>query len=303
MKKAIIPMAVVALMLASCEPTTKDSYKTMGYPECNFIIDNSDASAPAQVSTASYEVKFNLSKYCVDIKTSDLVINNQKVSFETDTMALRTRNVQTTIDGKTETLSLLTFSSGGSKWPGSAASDIKGTFVYSLVPTGSDILNPNFNVAYVERLDMNYMINDRYNVQTFWPANFYMGQSVATAGNDSYSTKNISYLTQIDFEKKTASVLVYNAEFAANEEKALPKVIRFEDIPVVFTHDSFSLESAAPKTTVLGKKDNKTEMVDSVGFAATDFNLTLISRDLTEAMISYKLDGKTINFRGCSILK
>ena len=103
--------------------------------------------------------------------------------------------------------------------------------------------------------------------------------------------------------KKTASVYVYNAEFSADKDKTLPKVIRFEGIPVIFNHYGFTLESPAPKTQVLGIKDNRTTLVDSVGFNATDFSMALPSDDLTDAMISYKLAGHQVNFNGCSIIK
>lgn len=302
MKKAIFPMAAMAILLASCEPNTKDSYQTIGYTECNLIIDNSNVSAPAQVSSATYETTINFSKYCVDVKSTNFILDNQTVSFETDTMAVRYKKVETIIDGKTENLSYLTFGKRGSAGVGSSISDLNGTFVYCYVPAGTDKLNPNFNVKYTERLDMSFQLSDRYSVQTFWPSAFYVGQTVASADGQSFATKEGNYMTEIDFKNKKASVYLYNAELSA-DGKTLPRVILFDEIPVVINHYGFSLESEAPKTTVLGKKDNKTAMVDSVGFAATDFSLRMTTTDLTEVEISYKLDGKNVNFHGRSSLK
>lgn len=293
-------MAATALLLASCDTGTKDSYQTIFYPEYNLIVDNTDASQPAQVSNGNYEVKFNISKNCVDIKASDIIFNNQKYSFETDTMALRQKFFN--IDGSQTYY--LTFSKRGSSVVGSPASDLAGTFVYCYYPTNSDnLLNPDFTLRGVERLDLSYTLSDSYKVQTFWPFAFYQGQSVVSSGYNTYSTKESGYLTQIDFEKKTASLYIYNAEFTGDKDKTLPKVIKLEDIPVVFTHEGFSLEAAAPKTTVLGIKDSRPALVDSVGFAATDFSLALTSADLTDVMISYKLLDHQVNFRGCSIVK
>ncbi|MDE6378930.1 MAG: hypothetical protein K2L11_00545 [Muribaculaceae bacterium] len=302
MKKVIIPMAAMALLMASCDTDTKDSYQTMPYIECNLIIDNSNVSEPAQVSSATYETKINLSKRCVDIKASDFILDNQKLSFETDTMALSTKNFQATIDGKTEQVTYLTFGKRGSAGTGSSVTDLNGTFVLCYVPTGSDILNPNFNISYVERLDMSFQLNDRYSVQTFWPSAFYVGQTSTTSESGNFATNNGNYLMQIDFKEKKATVYLYNAQLSA-DGKELPKVIRFEEIPVLMSHYGFSLVAEAPKTTVLGKKDNKTEMVDSVGFAATDFSLHMTTTDLTEVEISYKIDGKNVNFHGRSTIK
>lgn len=302
MKKMLIPLAASALLLASCDTSTKDSYRTIPYYEYNLIVDNVDPSVPAATSYATYEVKFNISKYCVDVKGSDLIFNNQKYSFETDTMALRQKPY--TIDG--QTAYNLTFSksgNAGASGTGSSASNLQGTFVYCYIPQSNDILNPTFELGANERLDMSYTLNDRYSVQTFWPAAYYKGQTVATDDGESHSTNDTGYLTQIDFEKKTASVYVYNAKFSANEEKPLPKVMLFEGIPLVFSHDGFSLEAAAPKTTVLGVKNNLPALVDSVGFGATDFSMVMTSKDLTEVWMTYKLNGKQVNFRGCSIIK
>ncbi len=130
-----------------------------------------------------------------------------------------------------------------------------------------------------------------------------MGNTIASEGSSSFSTKNGHYLADIDFEKKVARVYVYNAELSPAQDKSLPKVIRFEEIPVVFSHNGFSLRSDAPKTTVLGQKDNTITMVDSVGFAATDFRMDYISSDMNDVSISYKLDGRSVYFQGCSILK
>ncbi len=293
-------MAVMALLLASCDTSTKDSYQTLTYPEYNLLVDNQDMSAEAQASFSNYELKFNISKNVIDVKTSDIIINNQKHSFETDTMSLRT-NIFKTENG--EDAFNYAFSKSGAAGPGSSASNFKGQLVWCYMPSGSNLLSPTYDVTVGQRLDLNYTLNDRYSVQTFWPAALYKGQTVSTSGSTTHTNKNSDYLTQIDFDKKKASIYVYNAELSADQAKDFPKVIRFEDIPIEFTHNGFVLRSAAPKTTILGKKDNTVTMVDSVGFNATDFSFNLYSSDLTDVTISYNLDGKSVNFRGCSIVK
>ena len=302
MKKAIIPMAAMALMLASCDSTGKDSYQTMTFSEFNLIIDNSNVSEPSQVSTASYETKINFSKYCVDIKTKDFIIDNHNISFEKDTMALRYKNFETTIDGKPQKISYLTFGKRGSAGIGSSVSDLNGTLVFCYVPIGTDVLNPDFKISYAERLDMSFKLNDRYSVQTFWPSALYVGQTTTNSDGQTFSTTNGNYMMQIDFKNKKATVYLYNGQLSATDNN-LPKVICFDEIPVLFDHIGFYLEASAPKTTVLGKKDNNKALVDSVGFAATDFSLRMTTPDLSEAQISYNLDGKSVNFHGRSSIK
>lgn len=299
MKKTIFAFSMMALLLASCDTNVNDSYKTISYPEFNLIVDTQDASAPAIASYSKYDIKFNISQQCVDVKASDLILNNKRYSFETDTMALHHKYFK--IDGNTSYY--LTFSQYGSAGVGSPVSDINGTFVACYVRQTTDSLNPSYTVGAMERLDMSYVLDGRYKIQTFWPTAYFQGQTSAISDNGIFSTKDTGYYTEIDFSKNTAKVYVYNPAYSPEKEDALPKVIRFEDVPVIITHDGFSLEAAAPKTKVLGVKDNRTALVDSVGFEATDFSLFLTSPDLTDAVISYKLKGRQFNFRGCSIIK
>lgn len=297
MNKIILPLAATVLLVASCDPNTKDSYQTLSYPEYNLIIDNQNPDQLAQASYVNYEVKNNISKDVIDIKASDLIINNQKYSFETDTMKLRTKTFS--VEGGT-TYNLY-FTHPGKT--GTSVSDITGTFVYYYMAP-SNLLNPTYeNTQVGQRLDMSYLLNDRYKIQTFWPSAFYKGQTTSFSDEGSHSTKNSDYLALIDFEKNLASVYVYNAELSANQDAKFPKIIRFENIPVKFNHLGFSIESESPKTTVLGRKDDKAAMVDSVGFEAQNFSLVMLSGDLTETQISYTLKGNRVNFHGCSIVK
>ncbi|MDE6560844.1 MAG: hypothetical protein K2K75_05670 [Muribaculaceae bacterium] len=299
MKKAIIPFAAMALALASCNTETKDSYQTINFREYNLIIDTQDPSQMAQASDVTYEVKNNISRQVVDVKANDIIINNQKHSFETDTMGLHSTSFK--VDGLGDVYNVY-FSKYGNAGIGSNVRDLKGTIVYGYAAM-SNLLNPVYDIPIVQRLDMSYTLNDRYSVQTFWPAAMFRGQTMSSTTGESHTTKGSDYVAIIDFEKKTASVYVYNAELSANQDKSFPKVIRFGEIPVVFTHEGFSLQSPAPMTKILGKKDNQIALVDSVGFAATDFSFYLTSPDLTEVSINYKLDGRNVSFRGCSILK
>ena len=303
MNRTLIPIAALALTVASCSTDVKDSYQTIPYKEYNLIVDNQDASQSAQVSLATYDLKNNISKGVVDVKCSDLIINNQKISFETDTMRIYSRTFTiTNIDGAGSGVNYY-FSKRGNAGVGSGAFDLTGNLVWNLIPSSNNLLDPNYTLTLGQRLDLKYTLNDRYSVQTFWPTALFVGNTVANEGTSSFSTKNGHYLADIDFEKKVARVYIYNAEFSTTQDKSFPKVIRLEDIPVVFSHTGFTLRSDAPKTTVLGKKDNTITMVDSVGFSATDFKMDFMPSDLTDVSVSYKLDGRNVYFQGCSILK
>lgn len=302
MNKSIIAAALAVTALASCNTDTKDSYQTQPYPEYNLIVDNQDYSQLAQVSYCDYSAKYNLSRNVMDITATDIVVDNEKYSFETDEMQVGSEAVK--LEGTDGYLYNLVVSKSGQTATGSIASDLNGKFVWYYWPTNADPISPYYNVTLGQRLDMRYTLDNRYSVQTFWPVSFYKGLSNAYADGESYSNKTADYMANIDFKNKKATVYVYNPEFSGNQPTSFPKVICFDEIPVVFTHEGFSLEASAPKTTILGKdSNNKAVMVDSVGFAATDFSLYFLSQDKTDISLSYKLDGKAISFTGSSILK
>lgn len=301
MKKAILSLASMALLLASCVPNTKDSYQTYSFPEYNMMVDTHDMDADAQASLSSYALKYNMSKNVIDIKTQDLVLNNQKYSFETDEMEFRSEMFKTENMGDAYNQ---VFSKSGAVSVGSVASNLNGKLVWCYMRDNSNLNDPNYRLAVTQRLDLSYILNDRYKVQTFWPAALYKGTSWATdSDGTTYTDKNTDYLTQIDFEKKKAALYIYNAALSEGQGQDYPKVICIDDLPIIFYHDGIKLESAAPKTTVLGKDDNKVAMIESSDYKVTDFSFAMTSQDLTDVEINFKLDGKSVSFRGCSILK
>lgn len=301
MKKILFSLAVIATLLTSCGTNSKDSYTTVNFGESNLIVDLDNATEPAQVSSAVYSVTLNYSKNSIDMSTNDLVINNQKVAFETDTMAYRAATYVSQ-NGQ----SYFNIGMFGKKENVGKGADI--TNLDAMFTPGvyfvSDLYVPEVtSVSGVPgyRLIMGYNLNSRYRVRTFWNMCFYMGKSYVS-GDMIYNTEKTSYRVELNQEKKTARVVVYYPQFTDSDEN-VPQAIVMEDIPVKFTHDSYYLAADAPKTRVLGKKDNTIALVDSDKYKATDFRLDITSSDLTEAAISYKIDGKTISFTGCSIIK
>lgn len=300
MKKTFLSCVALGLLVASCDTSSKDSYQTIPYSEYNLIVDTQNPDQLAQVSYSEYQVKYNISKYTMDVKSSDIIINNQKYSFETDPMAINSTSFKTADNLTVEKTS---FSQKGSAGVGSPVSDLNAYFAYCYVPASNDLLYPDLKLTYNQRLDINYTLSDRYRIQSFWPSAVFVGHSYAVEGSNTFTSKEGFYIVNLDFEKKTASVLVYRPEFSADQSKEFPQIISMDNAPINFTHDSFSVDAAAPNTKVLGKKDNSTALVESDEYKATDLSVTVTSSDLTEVVISYKFAGKTITFTGCSILK
>lgn len=302
MKRLFLPFAALAIMAASCDTETKDSYSTINFGECNLITSLDDESQTAQISSSVYTMRLNWTKYCVNLSTSDLVVNNQKISFETDTMALKTYYlVSEANEGnyiENGIFSSKTNIGTGAEITNLDATFTPGNYVYnSIYVPGVETMSSYQGY----RLVMGYDLNSRYHVQTFWPICCYMGQSYVV-GAETFSTLNTSYRVELNTEKNTARVIIYNPQFTSSDNE-VPKAIVADEIPIKYSTKAYYLEADAPQTTVLGSKDGVVALVDTDKYNVTDFSFTLESADLTEAVITYKIDGYRVTFSGVSIVK
>ena len=297
-KLKFLYLAVVALAFTSCDIANRDSHYDMTYTVNNLIVDTDNLDQPAIVSESKYKFFHNLSKNCVDITATDVVIDNRKISFETDTMAPVSKTFG-------EKVSYLGFSRKGNVGKGASISDLSGYLPYLYRVASTNLFNSNYKFEYnlQESLIMNYMLDDRYRVSTFQSFSTYVGSSYVSDNGSTYSTKNTGYVVDINFTKKTASVYVLGMELTADPKNTDAKVMLMQDVPVVFTHEGFRLEASAPKTAIPGTVDNKSAFVESPNYKVTDFSMTLVYPELTDAMISYKVAGKNVQFNGSCILK
>lgn len=297
MKKLLLPFAVVALVATSCSTDVKDSQYSDNYPEYNLIVDLNDPDALASASEGSYKFTYNITRNVVDISTSDLIINNQKSSFQTDTMGIKPKVLG-------DKVSCLGFSSSRNVGQGATVTNLQGYMPTCFVASNSNILSSSykFEYNYYTRLQLEYDLNDNYHVTTFWPQTCFVGSTNVISGDSSYSTNDTGFLLSIDFAKKLAKVYVLGVKLAAEDIENAPKVIVLEDVPVTMTHDSFFLDCASAKTQIPGVKDNTATLVETDEYKVTDLSLRL-SPDLIDANINFKVMDKTVYFRGSSIVK
>lgn len=318
-KKIFFPIITLALCLTACDAGKNQNTQTFTYSNItNLIADTSNPESLAQATVANYIVTEDYDNGSIELSASDIIVNNQKYSFESDTLMLKPKYFGNDISYKA-------FSRiGNISKGGSTASNMDGFFAAYYIPvnagysslTTSDLLSQNYkfnytissvgsysNNSYFFPL-LDYVLNDTYRITTFMPVSCYVGSSYITDGHNGLNTKDTGYQVVLDFSKKEATVYVLGVELLADEDSETPKTIRLDNIPIVMTHDRYRLEAASPKTTVPGKtSDGTMGFVESADYQVTDFSLSVASQDLTEVIISYKVAGKTVTFEGCSILK
>ena len=297
-KLKFLCLAIIALAFTSCDIGNKDSYYDMTYGEANLIVNIKDPNQVASVSESAYKFHYNISKNVVDVSTNDFIINNRKISFETDTMAPSSKNFG-------EKLSYLGFSRTGNVGKGASVTEFSGYIPYQYTVGSANLFSSNykFEYSYAERLLLNYVLNDEYRVSTFKAFSTYVGNSYVSEESYTYSTKNTGYVIDIDFSKNKARVYVLGMELEATPNSSDPKVMLLEDVPVVFSHDGFKLEANAPKTTIPGVVDNKNTFVESEKYKVTDFSISYVYPELVDVNVNYKVAGKRVNFIGSSIKK
>ncbi|MDE6649526.1 MAG: hypothetical protein K2K45_06330 [Muribaculaceae bacterium] len=297
-KLKIFYLALVGVALTSCDMANRDSHYDMTYNVDNLIVDTENFDQPAVVSESKYKFYHNLSKNSVDITASDVIIDNRKISFETDTMAPVSKTFS-------ENVAYLGFSRKGNVGKGASVSDLSGYIPYLYRVASTNLFNSNYKFEYnlEQSLILNYMLDGKYRISTFQSFSTYVGSSYVTDSGSSFSTKNTGYVVDIDFTKKTALVYVLGMELTADPKSTDAKVMLLQDVPVIFTHEGFRLEASAPKTTIPGTVDNKSAFVESPDYKVSDFSMALVYPELTDTEINYKVAGKNVHFNGCSILK
>ena len=298
MKKILLPLAALAVIAISCDTNVKDSTATNTYGGYNLIENLHDLSEPALATEGYYTVKQNITRWTVDLEANEMIIDNQKYTFETDTMGIKPKNFG-------DNISYMGFSSTGNIGKGAKITDLSGYLAASYVLTSTNVLSPSykFEKGVSGRLILDYTLNDQYHIKTFWPQACYVGQSYISEGSSSYSTEDTGYHVSIDFAKKIATVYALEFKVGTLSEDSAPGVILLEEIPVTMTHYGYHIEVSAPKTTVPGVVDNKSQFVATTRYNVTDFTLDLTSPDLTDVQITFKIDGKSVYFKGCSIVK
>lgn len=300
--KKLLFIAALAATLTSCGIDSKDSYSSVNFLEYNLITDLENASEPAQVAPAVYNLKLNYSKNTMDVTASGLTAGNDKISFETTPMPFTAYYLGSS-DGSSS-FTEYRFSSTSNVGNGAEVTNLSAT-VTPGVYNFSGLYIPGFEstqYSFGSRLLMGYDLNGKYHVQTFWTTCYYAGQSYVSGGGTSYSTKDTGYRVDLDFEKKTAKVAVIYPKLS-EENTDVPNAIVMENVPILFSHNCYYLAAESPKTTVLGVKDNVQALVESERFNVTDFRMDITNGDLTEVSINYRIDNKAVNFEGLSVIK
>lgn len=295
MKKLFLGIAAVSMLaMTSCKE--EESTNTVNYPVTtyNLVVDNESGSA-ASVVASTYKFNYDLNSRKVTISTELAMSSLSSTSFITNSISY---------DGGVFTLyekfsDLLNYSGEiinvKSDNAGSTGSQLAirnldcqlTTFVY--VPESiQGIKDVSFPYGYEYAL-MSYDLGDKYSVRTFWPDATFKGvtntQYPYKGENKTFSNEDMLYRVMLDLEKKTATVVMYNAKFAQEMPNALSNIV-LENLPVTIDAQGYSISATNIEPKVYGSG----VATPYPNFTFDKFEMSTVG-DLTETTISYTVAG------------
>ncbi len=301
--------AAILLPLASCnDDSSKNSY-TRGLPisAYNLVTAVDDASVKPAVGLSGYNVTFKYEdqKNSVQIKSGNVVLpDGGSISFTTKPMAVNVSTV--TVDDSNR--ELIKFTSENPSESGAEVSQLNGMITQSGYYPGSaevkgyDLLFPSSTKHYPI---LDYVLNEKWRVRTFWRDMTFMGSTITTGSNMPGPFTNTKFRYRIYMKTNTngaltgkADVIFYNAKFAANMPFEMTIVLR--DLDLKFSNSGYTLSGTDVIPDMVSDGDQFTPYPS---FVFNNFTFTAVG-DLTQATASYKVAGKyNGQFQGSSIVK
>lgn len=272
----------MAMLLAGCKNDDVNE-QTVGYRCANFITSVDGKEAPV-VSNATYSVRLNYTDALIDVQATDLKINGADVAAYAVNVPMKVSN--------TEMNQLITFSSQTPQVASSSEriSALKGelptVFFYETTKIpGVTETYPAGPTPYIS-----YIVGGTHRVRTFAKDPFFRGTTV-TKGTDregvpfTYENKDVCYHAVMNFEKKTADIVLYRAKFA-EAAPAIPAIV-LRGLKIEFNNAGYIIsgENIVPET-VEGSSTTPNER-----FMFNSFELRTTSENLVQAKCTYKVAG------------
>lgn len=241
---SLVILAVSAVSFTSCldsDNSDQNFTYTYGGNECFNRVVERGTTNEIWTKQPSYTFKYNVSKSKIDVQMSGITLGDdyKNLSFALPTLSFTQNNK----DGFIET-------SGRDILPVTPSPYAFDVFKLRSYPARAIYINGKYVGLPV--YDLSYTIqntsdNSIYDVTVYPVVNAYLGAT------NSYDLENSSqvfvnkenlyqspFVVEIDYEKKTAKMYVYNAKFKKDKN---PTTFSVKDLPVTFTSDGYSIST------------------------------------------------------------
>ncbi len=144
------------------------------------------------------------------------------------------------------------------------------------------------NTNVLSRLNLSYTYDNLYNVTTFYPDMMFAGETSTTVseGADPYKSSTPRYRVVINWEEKTASMVIYNAKF--NPQMPEMTALLLKGLSVEWTPTGYIITG---ENIVAGQVENG-QATPVPAFPFTSIKVETTSADMTQAKIDYVVGGR-----------
>ncbi len=297
-------MAGAAVSLVSCdkENGSGSSYSSTTPVSAYNLYVSAAGDGEAYTGTAVYKFTLKIPEYTIQLAADAMATpGGSTASFSTVEMNFATAYVS--VDDMSR--EVIAFGAEDAAEGGTKVSGLKGYLTQAAyLPVGETVpgytvLVPSNSLHYAV---MQYTLNDRWNVRTFWPDATFRGSTVTSypGMTDAYSTDGISYRVVMQLRdgaiSDKADVIFYNAKFAPNAPEI---TVVLKNLDLQFTENGYTVSGvdAIPYMVEAGA------LQETPRFKFNRFDMD-VTGDLTTAVIGYQVaDVYTGSFTGVSVVR
>lgn len=281
----LFSLPFVACSDSNEEPGRTDYYLIPAYNHFSAV----DGTPGASVNMATYKFALRFPGETITFSSGNLQLpGGSPVTFSVDNMPFSVENVK--VDNTP--CEWLRFAGEHSSSQGSTVASLTGALTDAAYA-------PDFNIDGYERLVpsnlmhyavMQYDLNSRWRIRTFWPDVTFGGTTITRmpSSSEPYSNSAIRYRVVMHLDAAptayTADVILYNASFAP--QMPTLKAIVLKNLSLTFDETGYYIEGAnvAPYMYEAG------QLLETPKFTINEFRLTC-GGNLTSAAINYKVMG------------
>lgn len=288
MKKQLLSGAFAALALVAVSCSGGADHQTLNYDIdlANLVTDSQNGNT--EITDATYAFLFDYTNSEMQMRISNLNIDGKRLNFLSPEDVKFTES--TYAQGLVTKFALPSMSALSSA---TTATDLSGEI--STAYNYNPVLNLITNVW--RRFVISYKIDNRYTVQTFEKSTFWKGSTVTSyvMGNThkEFTTSAPVYSVDMDLENMTATVIIYNAQFA--QEMPTVSIMKIEGLKVTCSAGKYSVAGSdmVPQVYEGGAWTPNTK------FTFNNFTLTTTNSSLTSGSASFTVAGM---FQGAATL-
>lgn len=286
MKKTLLfALGIMAIGATSCTKFENENSSTLTFPSYNLItnLDNGES----YITNNLYSVWIDWTTYAGNVSTDNLIINNTNWVLNTE---------ETQLYGAGGMILLMpkgNFSGNSSlslKNPQFIIAPVVNYGNYGIYVNTTYVPGYSYPSAGSTYLISNYSIGDEYLVRTFLTDECFYGTTTTSYKSADGSTQNnlnenISYRIILQVDKKTATMIIYNAKFSASEREPVKTAIIVPDLDLSFGADGITITGKDIVPLVVeGSSTTPNE-----NFAFNEITLKTVNDAMSSVNISFRV--------------